>query len=1125
MQKKPKPVWFGFCVRFRGNFFYHFIRVRLQWCTILPLRLRKFHNNNRLNRKTPIMIHFYVENSSRSTRAVMKRHFFLLLFMFTCVIAGMAQKTATTSGNWSNPATWSPSGVPVSSDAVIINPGITVTVDVADAQAASLQLNVAGSGVQTSTLTFNAGSQLTLSGTFTFAQTADRPGIINMTAGGTLQTAGFVTGVTTGSSFIAGAGTLVLTGNNTLPTTLFGTLNNLRIAVATTTLSGITQLTGDLTISSGTLDQSSYPVARSGAQAGTVTIASGAMLRVGATSGFPDNFATYNIHANSTVEFYGLSQLVRGTTYGNLILSGSAKTANGPITVMGNLTTSADLVAGTYTHNIYGDWTNTGNFTAGTSTVEFFGVTEQDMPGVIFNNLRITNAAGLVVAKGDITVTGTYTSTTIMNLLDMGVYRFSMPPTGVISNAGTIRTANTSTTPLPEDKTWGSPTMGTVLYNAATGGQTIVRGTYNNLEVEHSSGGTSTANGDIIIGGNIAAKTAGTIINMGTYQLTHLVVGGIGGQANLGTIRTQNTTLLPLPAGRTWGGTILYDAAAGGQKIVFGTYNHLSVTTSGTENVSSSIVVNGNLVTSASTVINMNQDSITGSFNATGHAGTIRTQAQTTAFTTGKTWGGTMVYDAVGNTAGAQVVIDGSYHNLTISQSRGVNNNVSLPATLNISGNLVFSAQLAGTGQFVSTGGSTHFIFNGTNQSISVTATTNGLPGTVYSFSNVSITGGGTKTLLTPVTVDGMLTLTNGVLQTTSTNILLLTSGASVTAPALGNHDAYVSGPMRRMGTTAFTFPVGKGGVYAPLTISAPGTGGDFTAEYFRGQSTSAYTAPLVRVSPCEYWNLVRTAAANNPTVTLSWTAASNCGSGAYVTDLSALRVAYLDGANWVNAGNSATSGSTATGTVTSSSSTLAAPYGALTLASTSTSQNPLPVRFTAVKAELVTGGVSVEWKTAAESDLANYEVQRSSNAADFNSFHIQSPLANNGGAAGYRAFDPQVPAAAVFYRVKAVDKDGKVSYSSVVRVNANNGGPSLQLFPNPVKGGRFNFSLSGVEPGDYTIAVLDVSGRAVYGSRLRVNQNNLSEQVTLPSGLPAGTYYLRIIGGSGATNQAFIIE
>ena len=91
------------------------------------------------------------------------------LFLFSTNVSFAATRTASVSGNWSNTATWGGAAVPTSADAVTINSGITVTVDVT-ANCASLTF------LQTATVNSNvnisSGITLTIAGTLSIP----RPG-------------------------------------------------------------------------------------------------------------------------------------------------------------------------------------------------------------------------------------------------------------------------------------------------------------------------------------------------------------------------------------------------------------------------------------------------------------------------------------------------------------------------------------------------------------------------------------------------------------------------------------------------------------------------------------------------------------------------------------------------------------------------------------------------------------------------------------------------------------------------------------------------------------------------------------------------------------------------------------
>jgi hypothetical protein len=116
-----------------------------------------------------------------------KRLSLALLFLCTVTII-QAQRTwvGANNGTWGTAANWNPASVPTATDAVTITSGVNVVVNINNAVAASINLGTASNN--TSTLTFNPGSQVTVSGAITLGgNNANRIGSIVMTNGGTLK--------------------------------------------------------------------------------------------------------------------------------------------------------------------------------------------------------------------------------------------------------------------------------------------------------------------------------------------------------------------------------------------------------------------------------------------------------------------------------------------------------------------------------------------------------------------------------------------------------------------------------------------------------------------------------------------------------------------------------------------------------------------------------------------------------------------------------------------------------------------------------------------------------------------------------------------------------------------------
>jgi len=294
--------------------------------------------------------------------------FVVLLLCVTPTVWG-AIRTASVSGNWSSTTTWGGASVPTSSDAVTINSGITVTVDMA-AQCLSLTF----AAVTTSSAVTISGSN---SLAITNALTMPRPS----------------TGQTCTTNVNAGTfscGTLTMSATTTARPDI------LNITTGTATISGALTLGG------------------AGCQfnlTGTGTFNMG-----GAYSSTP----TMSTVAGSTVNYTGSgAQNVYPITYqGNLGLSGTGtKTipniyTSNTLVVLGNLTNSSTLVlaVGTSTVPTYlimgGNVTNNpgATITATDDYTEFYfyGTTAQ----MFTNNGTVTapvfsftleNAAGLTL--------------------------------------------------------------------------------------------------------------------------------------------------------------------------------------------------------------------------------------------------------------------------------------------------------------------------------------------------------------------------------------------------------------------------------------------------------------------------------------------------------------------------------------------------------------------------------------------------------------------------------------------------------------------------------------------------------------------------------------------------------
>ncbi|MCC2547941.1 right-handed parallel beta-helix repeat-containing protein [Hymenobacter sp. BT175] len=381
---------------------------------------------------------------------------------------------------------------------------------------------------------------------------------------------------------------------------------------------------------------------------------------------------------------------------------------------------------------------------------------------------------------------------------------------------------------------------------------------------------------------------------------------------------------------------------------------------------------------------------------------------------------------------------------------------------------------------------------------------------------DVTMNGSGkVVTLGAPFSLSGALVLTDGKLSTTLSSLLTLNDGATSTS---GNATSFVMGPLSKLGTQAFVFPLGKGNVWARLGVTAPAsTATALTAEYFDAAYPNQTTAPdLVRVSSVEYWTLDRTGSTDLVGVQLYY---ENAGRSGVVLPAD-LRVARFNGAVWVNEGTPA--GGVATGAGgTVASNTPTSGFGPFTLG-TASEVNPLPVTLVSFRAiQRKPGVVSLEWITASEKNNRGYSVERSFDGTSWKALGFVNGKGTTSERSTYSFQDlPGTTSPTAYYRLQQTDLDGTTHLSPVATVNLTKveGETQLALFPNPAQH-ELTVQLSAPATGNVQLLITDLTGRTVLSQTLN-SRFETDLPVVLPASLRAGTYLVQV-KGEGISSKA----
>jgi hypothetical protein len=467
----------------------------------------------------------------------------------------------------------------------------------------------------------------------------------------------------------------------------------------------------------------------------------------------------------------------------------------------------------------------------------------------------------------------------------------------------------------------------------------------------------------------------------------------------------------------------------------------------------------------------------------------------------------------VNYTGATQTIRPATYGNLILSGSGA---KTIAGATINASLSIQGSATLTGASPAYGAGSTLEYAGNVAQTTSDVEFPSASAPQTLIVNNSNGVTLHATRTLASE------LTLTSGVLHTTSTNILRLADNAVATG---ASDNSFVSGPVTKVGNDAFTFPLGSvGSGLHTIGISAPGSPlATFTADFFRGDAhaqATSYGTGLTQVSGCEYWTLARTGT-SNVRVILSWASGSACNGAGYVGNLSTLRIARLSAGSWTSEGSLSTTGSTTAGTITSA--LAVSNFGTTFVLATSAPDNALPVMFADVKAFEKNIGVQLEWSNLTERDLVNYVVERSADGRTFTSINQQLPRSNQNDKESYSAFDATPFSGVNYYRIKALEISGKMIYSKLMKVEIGSK-PGFSLYPNPVVGNQVTVSISSKQ-GQYSLKVLNSAGQEVYAKRLSHQGGAMTQNIDLPTTVKPGVYNMVVTGDNYREAKTFIVQ
>jgi hypothetical protein len=155
-----------------------------------------------------------------------------------------------------------------------------------------------------------------------------------------------------------------------------------------------------------------------------------------------------------------------------------------------------------------------------------------------------------------------------------------------------------------------------------------------------------------------------------------------------------------------------------------------------------------------------------------------------------------------------------------------------------------------------------------------------------------------------------------------------------------------------------------------------------------------------------------------------------------------------------------------------------------------------------------------VAWNVIHEKNIRQYEIERSRDNMIFSK--VYSVAALNTDSSNYKWTDENLLPDTYYYRLKAIDIEGKVIYTPAVRVLIGNGNPLIKIYPNPITDGVIHLQMLNMPAGKYQLRLTDQWGRMITSRQIERAEGSDIQDIRWNYQLSHGTFQLEIFQPDG---------
>ena len=174
--------------------------------------------------------------------------------------------------------------------------------------------------------------------------------------------------------------------------------------------------------------------------------------------------------------------------------------------------------------------------------------------------------------------------------------------------------------------------------------------------------------------------------------------------------------------------------------------------------------------------------------------------------------------------------------------------------------------------------------------------------------------------------------------------------------------------------------------------------------------------------------------------------------------------------------------------------------------------QAPTTVIFTSIRLLRKDNLVNVEFAVENEQRVSSYMMQHASDTTNFKDVKLVTPR-NGTGSEFYKEDVGAWFEGDNFYRIKATDASGKLTYSSIAKLSMPRATPRMNVYPNPTASRQLQLQSAAATQGKYQVRAIGINGTVYPLGTMQLTGIQSLQPIILPASMKPGLYSIQLIG------------